>query len=153
MSGAVQHGASTLPLDAFGKFPEVGTAEVHLATEFQNMVYESSHFPKELKSKIYDWLKETQSSEKKSDQTEEQFIYSTRKKALGQFKKDILGLPKEARDAIAKEVEARFEFLFEKLNVGKTRDAVSKHINLKRVISRKGKEITKNLELSHEGAD
>lgn len=153
MSGAVQHGASTLPLDAFGKFPEAGTAEVHLATEFQNMVYESSHFPKELKSRIYDWLKKTQIAEKKADQTEEQFIYSTRKKALGQFKKDITGLPKEARESIAKEVEARFEFLFEKLNVGNTRDAVSKHINLKRVISRKSKDASGNLELSHEGAD
>ena len=34
LSGAVQHGASTLPADAFDKFPETGTAEVHLATEF-----------------------------------------------------------------------------------------------------------------------
>ena len=46
LSGAVQHGASTLPADAFGKFPETATAEVHLATEFQNMIYESRVFPK-----------------------------------------------------------------------------------------------------------
>jgi len=38
MAGAVQHGASTLPNDAFGKFPEVETAEVHLATQFQNII-------------------------------------------------------------------------------------------------------------------
>ncbi|MDO8140493.1 MAG: class II fructose-bisphosphate aldolase, partial [Candidatus Brocadiales bacterium] len=37
ISGAVQHGASTLPADAFDKFPETATSEVHLATEFQNM--------------------------------------------------------------------------------------------------------------------
>lgn len=153
LAGAVQHGASTLPADAFGKFPEVGTAEVHLATEFQNMVYESTRFPKELKAKIYEWIKTTQGSERKAEQTEEQFIYSTRKKALGPFKKDIMGLPASVRDAIAKEVEAKFEFLFEKLNVGKTRDAVSKHTNLKRVISRKSKEATRDVELSHEGAD
>jgi len=88
MAGAVQHGASTLPAEAFGNFPEVGTAEVHLATEFQNMVYESPHFPKELKEKIYDWLRKTQGAEKKPDQTDEQFVYSTRKKALGQFAQD-----------------------------------------------------------------
>ena len=152
LAGAVQHGASTLPAEAFGKFPEVGTAEVHLATEFQNMVYESGHFPKELKDRIYDWLKATQGAERKSDQTEEQFIYSTRKKALGQFKKDIMGLPKETRDAIASNIEKKFEFLFEKLNVKNTRDLTSKHVPLKRVISRKRKP-SEHVELSGEGAD
>lgn len=150
LSGAVQHGASTLPSEAFGKFPEVGTAEVHLATEFQNMVYESQHFPKELKAKVYDWLKATQGAERKPNQTEEQFLYSSRKKALGQFKKDILGLPAGTRDAIAKEIEARFEFLFEKLKVGNTRDAVLKHTVLKRVITRSA---GSHVELTGEGAD
>ncbi len=152
MAGAVQHGASTLPAEAFGKFPEAGAAEVHLATEFQNMVYESSHFPKELKDRIYDWLKKTLSPERKADQTEEQFIYSTRKKALGQFKKDIMGLPKETRGAIALEIENKFEFLFEKLNVKNTRDLTSKHVPLKRVISRK-RSPSEHVELSGEGAD
>ena len=152
LAGAVQHGASTLPAEAFGKFPEVGTAEVHLATEFQNMVYESSHFPKELKDRIYDWLKKTQGPERKSDQTEEQFIYSTRKKALGQFKKDIMGLPKEIRSAIASEIEKKFEFLFEKLNVKNTRDLTSKYVTLKRVISRKRRP-SERVELTGEGAD
>ena len=151
LAGAVQHGASTLPLDAFGKFPEVGTAEVHLATEFQNMVYESPNFPKELKSKIYEWIKNTQTSERKADQTEEQFIYGARKKALGPFKKDILGLSNETRTAIAKEVEARFEFLFEKLGVGNTKENVLKHTVLKRVVSRSAK--AGHVEMSGEGAD
>lgn len=151
MTGAVQHGASTLPAEAFGKFPEAGAAEVHLATEFQNMVYESKYFPKELKDKIYAWLKVNAASERKPDQTDEQFLYSTRKKALGAFKKDIMGLPKETRDAIAKEVEAKFEFLFEKLNVGNTKDLVSKNTTLKRVISRKGE--AKHVEMDGEGAD
>jgi len=151
LAGAVQHGASTLPSEAFGKFPEVGTAEVHLATEFQNMVYESKHFPAELKSRIYKWLKDTQGAERKPDQTEEQFLYSTRKKALGPFKKDIMGLPAETRGAIAKEIEARFEFLFDKLNTGNTRQAVSKYVTLKRVISRKS--ASKEIEIDEEGAD
>ncbi len=153
LSGAVQHGASTLPAEAFGKFPEVGTAEVHLATEFQNMVYESPHFPKDLRDKIYDWIRQNMTAERKADQTDEQFIYSARKKALGPFKKDILGLPIQVRDAIAKEIEAKFEFLFEKLNVMNTKDLASKYITLKRVISRKRKEAGKDVEISHEGAD
>ncbi|HEX5520992.1 MAG TPA: class II fructose-bisphosphate aldolase, partial [Longimicrobiaceae bacterium] len=32
LAGAVQHGASTLPAEAFSRFPEVETAEIHLAT-------------------------------------------------------------------------------------------------------------------------
>ena len=153
MAGAVQHGASTLPADAFGKFPEVGTAEVHLATEFQNMVYESKSFPKELKDKMYDWIKKNLQAERKSDQTEEQFIYSARKKALGPFKKEIMGLSVKTRDAIASEIEAKFAFLFDKLNVKNTKNYTSKHITLKRVIIRKKAVIPEGVEISHEGAD
>ncbi len=151
LSGAVQHGASTLPDEAFGKFPEVGTAEVHLATGFQNMVYDSPHFPKELKDKIYDWVKKNLASEKKGDQTEEQFLYGARKKALGPFKKEIMGLPAEVRRAISAEIEAKFEFLFEKLHVGNTRDMVNKHTTMKRVISRKSGGT--HVEMDGEGAD
>jgi len=151
LAGAVQHGASTLPEDAFGKFPEEETAEVHLATGFQNMVYDSPHFPKELKAKIYEWIKETCASEKKADQTEEQFIYSVRKKALGPFKKEIMGLAVDVRDLIAKEIEAKFEFLFEKLNVKNTRELVVKHTTLKRVITRKAK--GSHVHIDGEGAD
>lgn len=152
MAGAVQHGASTLPSEAFGKFPENSAAEVHLATEFQNMVYDSVHFPKELKDRMYDWVKKNLVSERKPSDTDEQFIYSARKKALGAFKKDIMSLPKETRDAIAAELEKKFEFLFEKLNVKNTRDLTSKYITLKRVISRK-REPAAHVELTGEGAD
>ena len=87
------------------------------------------------------------------DTKEEQFIYSTRKKALGPFKKDIVMLPLQAREAIAREIELKFEFLFERLNVMNTKDVVSKYTTLKRVISRKRREPSKPVELSHEGAD
>jgi fructose/tagatose bisphosphate aldolase len=140
LSGAVQHGASTLPAEAFHKFPEVDTAEVHLATEFQNMIYESKHLPLELKNKIYEWLKINAASEKNEGETEEQFFYKTRKKALGPFKKEIMGLSKEVRDAIAAEVEQKFEFLFKQLNNINNKELVDKYVTLKRVIMRKRKE-------------
>ena len=107
---------------------------------------------KELKNRIYDWLRNTQGAEKKPDQTDEQFVYSTRKKALGQFKKDILSLPASSRDAIAKEVEVKFEFLFEKLKSGNTRSYVDKYTVLKRVITRKSKP-AKDVKIDGEGAD
>ena len=56
LSGAVQHGASTLPDEAFDRFPATGTAEIHLATGFQNMIYDSKDFPAQLRAKIYDHL-------------------------------------------------------------------------------------------------
>jgi fructose/tagatose bisphosphate aldolase len=39
LGGAVQHGASTLPEDAFGKFVEAEALEVHLATNFQKICF------------------------------------------------------------------------------------------------------------------
>lgn len=140
LGGAVQHGASTLPSEAFNKFAQTDAAEVHLATEFQNMIYDSRHFPLELKNKIYEWLKINAASERKEGETDEQFFYKTRKKALGPFKRDIMGLPDSVRDAIAGEIEAKFEFLFKQLNVINKKELVDKYIALKRVISRKRKE-------------
>lgn len=152
LAGAVQHGASTLPPEAFGKFPDVGTAEVHLATEFQNIIYESKEFPSELRDNIYSWIKKNQANERKKDQTEEQFIYTTRKKALGPFKKEILSLTPEIRDKIASEVESKFEFLFDKLNIRDTKKLVSKYITLKKPIPR-GRREAKEIEVDTEGDD
>jgi hypothetical protein len=117
------------------------------------MVYESSHLPKDLKDRMYVWIKENLAAERKADQTDEQFIYSARKKALGPFKKDIMGLPQEIRDAISRDVEARFEYLFEKLNVKDTMALVRKHTSMKRVVSRRSRESEREVVLSHEGAD
>jgi hypothetical protein len=152
LAGAVQHGASTLPPEAFHKFAECETAEVHLATEFQNMLYESKYFPQELKTKIYDWLKINAAHELKEGETEEQFFYKTRKKALGPFKREIMGLPKEARDAIAKDIEVKFDFLFKQLNSINNKDLIDKHVTLKRVIMRKHKEEV-SIQHDTEGAD
>jgi fructose/tagatose bisphosphate aldolase len=129
LAGAVQHGASTLPSEDFHRFVECEAAEVHLATEFQNMIYESKHFPADLKQKIYAWLKVNAIGEAKQGETEDQFLYKTRKKALGPFKKEIMRLPQETRDAIAAELEAKFNFLFKQLNVVNKRDLVNKYIH------------------------
>jgi hypothetical protein len=128
LSGAVQHGASTLPDEAFDRFPAVGTAEIHLATGFQNIIYDSSHFPAELKTKIYDYLKVECVSEKKESDTEEQFIYKTRKKGFGPFKRELWTLPEKTLRAIGKELESQFTFLFNKLKVTNTSDVVSRYV-------------------------
>jgi fructose/tagatose bisphosphate aldolase len=130
LAGAVQHGASTLPQDLFHKFPELETAEIHLATDFQNMIYESELFPADFKKEIYTHLRKKFVGEKKSDQTNEQFIYKTRKKGFGEFKSKFWGLSKEIREGIGKELETKMDFLFSKLAVQNTKESVNKTVEL-----------------------
>ncbi len=125
MGGAVQHGASTLPDDAFNKFPEINTVEIHLATNFQNKTLDSKLFPKDLYAKMVEWTKVNCQSERKATDTEEQYIYKARKRALGQFKKDIMNMPENIKEGIAAEIEKNFEFLFRQLNVQDTKDFVA----------------------------
>jgi len=138
MSGAVQHGASTLPEDAFHKFPEVETAEVHLATQFQNMLFDSEHIPSDLKDKMYAWIKENLQAENKEGMTEEQFIYKARKKSLGPFKKDLMSLSQEVRDKIGVELEEKFSFLFDQLKIKDTKKVVEDYVKIVKV----GKDFT-----------
>lgn len=135
LSGCVQHGASTLPEEAFNMFPETGTSEVHLATGFQNIIYDSKHLPEEFRKEVYDFIKTEYAKEWKEGQTEEQFIYSTRKKGFGPLKKRWWDLPSDIKDSIMKELEDRFGLLFNRLRVEGTTDIVNKTV--KPVIVRK----------------
>lgn len=128
LAGAVQHGASTLPDEAFDRFPAVRTAEIHLATGFQNIIYDSAQFPGNLKEKIYDHLKTEFKAEWKDKDTEEQFIYKTRKKGFGPFKSEMWNLPADIRKKIGAELEKQFSFLFEKLKMNSTQSIVEKYI-------------------------
>ncbi len=130
LAGAVQHGASTLPQNLFNKFPELETAEIHLATDFQNMIYGSDLFPADFKEKIYTHLREKFSREKKSGETDEQFIYKTRKKGFGEFKSEFWGLSNEIRAGIGNELEEKMTFLFDKLAVQNTKDCVNKTVEI-----------------------
>jgi fructose/tagatose bisphosphate aldolase len=128
MSGAVQHGASTLPPELFDKFPQVGASEIHLATEFQNMIY--ALIPSELREDIYAWIRANLSGERKAGETEEQFIYKTRKKGFGPFKQQFWDLPEDVRQNVREELRKKFEFLFAKLNVANTAQVVQKYVRI-----------------------
>jgi len=126
LSGAVQHGASTLPDEAFDRFPKTGTSEIHLATGFQNIIYDSSHFPADLRDRIYAYINTDLKDEKKENDSDEQFIYKTRKKGFGRFKKDMWDLPPGILEAIGAELEGKFSFLFDRLNLSGTRDIINR---------------------------
>jgi fructose/tagatose bisphosphate aldolase len=128
MGGAVQHGASTLPDEAFDMFPQVDTVEVHLATGFQNIIYDSPSFPPDLLAKIYRKIDSKYKDEKQPGQTKEQFHYRTRRKAFGDFKKELWHLPEGSHRKIMKDLEDRFSLIFHKLNVINTRDLINKYV-------------------------
>jgi fructose-bisphosphate aldolase, class II len=121
MAGAVQHGASTLPAELFDRFPKVGACEIHLATEFQNMIFDHPSFPLALRRSIYERLRTAAADERKPTDTDEQFFYKTRKKALGMFKREMWGLQPQVREAIGRSLEQKFAFLLDKLAVRGTR--------------------------------
>jgi fructose/tagatose bisphosphate aldolase len=128
MAGAVQHGASTLPDELFHRFVEVETAEIHLATSFQSMIYDSPLFPESLRQQIYAYLKEKHADDWKEGQTEAQFIYSARKRGTGPFKRQMWDLPEEVRTPLRQALEERFAFLFEKLRVPGTRELLDRYM-------------------------
>lgn len=128
MGGAVQHGASTLPDEAFDMFPQVGTVEVHLATGFQNIIFDSPNFPEDLLAAINKHLAAQYKDEKKEGETEEQFLYKTRKKAFGDFKKELWHLPQRNHHGLMQELEDRFSLIFHKLNVVNTVGLVKKYV-------------------------
>lgn len=127
LAGVVQHGASTLPDDAFDLFQKKGAAEVHLATGFQNMIYDSKNMPENLKQEIYKYLRENMAKEKKEGETDEQFIYKTRKKGLGPFKEKFWNLPPGTREEIGRELKERFDLLLNKLKANDTYNFVIKY--------------------------
>jgi fructose/tagatose bisphosphate aldolase len=128
LGGAVQHGASTLPPEAFSKFPECEAVEIHLATNFQTVVMEHRALPADLRRDVNEWVKTEAKEEWKKGDTEEQFLYKSRKKAIGPFKKRFWDLPESVRAAIGADLEKTFAFLFEQLRVKGTRQATDKYV-------------------------
>ncbi|HMA20665.1 MAG TPA: class II fructose-bisphosphate aldolase [Gemmatimonadaceae bacterium] len=126
LAGAVQHGASTLPDSAFHNFPKTETAEIHLATNFQTMLYD--RLPSALRDEIYEWLRENAKDERKPTDSDEQFFYKTRKKALGPFKRRFWDLDESVKKELAAAYDDKFGFLFTQLGIGGTADVVAKHV-------------------------
>ncbi|MEA2518850.1 MAG: fructose-bisphosphate aldolase, class [Chloroflexota bacterium] len=127
LAGAVQHGASTLPDELFHRFPAVETAEIHLATGFQNALYEHPAFPAELHREIEAWVFANAQDERKPDQTDAQFVYTSRKKAIGPFKRQLWDLP--SKDEILAAQRRKIGFLFTELGVNGSREMVDRYIH------------------------
>ena len=126
LAGAVQHGASTLPDELFHRFPAVETAEIHLATGFQNGLFEHPAFPAKLHREIEGYCFDNALDERKPDQTDQQFVYTTRKKAIGPFKRQLWDL--ETKDEILAAQRRKIGFLFTELGVNGSREMVERYV-------------------------
>jgi fructose/tagatose bisphosphate aldolase len=129
LGGAVQHGASTLPAEAFAHFPRCEAIEIHLATNFQNIVFDHPQLPEELGGRLQAWIASECGGERKANDTDEQFYYKLRKKTIGPFKRELWDLPSAVRESMAQDLERNFAFLFEQLRVTGTRDLVARHVH------------------------
>jgi hypothetical protein len=126
LGGSVQHGASTLPEDAFGKFVEAQAVEVHLATNFMTMFYD--HIPEALRMEIYAWLDATLGGERRAGMSDEQFYYKTRKNAIGPFKARFQTLPADVIAELESVWETQFAKLFKLLGIQGTRAQVDSFV-------------------------
>jgi fructose/tagatose bisphosphate aldolase len=126
LAGAVQHGASTLPDELFHRFPAIETAEIHLATGFQNALFEHPAFPAELHREIESFCFSNALDERKPDQTDQQFVYTTRKKAIGPFKRQLWEL--STKDEILAAQRRKIGFLFTELGVNGSRAMVDRYV-------------------------
>ena len=126
LAGAVQHGASTLPDSAFHNFPRTETAEIHLATNFQSMLYD--HIPSALRTEIYEWLRVNAADERKTGDSDDQFFYKTRKKALGPFKERFWDLDDVTKARLTAAYDKKFTFLFTQLGMAGTARHVARYV-------------------------
>jgi fructose/tagatose bisphosphate aldolase len=126
LGGTVQHGASTLPEEAFGKFVENEACEVHLATNFVNIFFDL--IPPHLKNDMYAYLDKECASDRKPEMTNEQFYYKTRKNTIGVFKEKSWMLSPEHKALILSAWENQFAKLFHLLGVKDTKKYVDQWI-------------------------
>lgn len=131
MGGAVQHGASTLPEEAFGRFVKAGAIEVHLATALQQVAFAS--LPKGLDDEISQWLFKNAADERKPGDTDAQFLHKARKKATGAFKQQLWSLPESDRAKVRAALEERFAMLFNRLGVERTRGLVDSFVSVREI--------------------
>jgi fructose/tagatose bisphosphate aldolase len=134
MSGVIQHGASTLPPETLHKFVQAGAVEVHLATAFQNQLFDM--LPAGLLAEIRLWLLQNAAQKRLPTDTETQFLYRTRRLATGPFKKQLWNLPEDERAKMRLAFEKRFAELYRQLAVEHTQDMVASTITPFRVHKR-----------------
>jgi hypothetical protein len=110
----------------FSRFPESETVEIHLALGFNNLIFDHPRLPEAVKLEIQSYVFSHHASERRPGQTDAQFVYTTRKRAWAALKARFWDLPSEIQDEIGMSLEEMFGQMFERLNVGDTRELVAR---------------------------
>ena len=76
------------------------------------------------------WCLTNCEGERKDGETDEQFLYKTRKKAIGPFKRALWTLPAESAEEIGANLHIKFGLLFDKLGVAGTRSLVDRYVTI-----------------------
>lgn len=121
--GIVQHGASTLEADQFAALPDAGIIEVHLATNLQNLVFDSPHFPPELRERMRDdALASSVGAAERGAETgatdPETAFRQKRWSMWGPYKQELLSLSAETRHELAEGVADWAAELFSSFRLG-----------------------------------
>ncbi|MBI4323545.1 MAG: class II fructose-bisphosphate aldolase [Candidatus Omnitrophica bacterium] len=135
MAGSVQHGASTLAPELFNNFPAHDTAEVHLATEFQNLILGHEALPEALKTLLASvgeelFQKDWEAAGKPENPQKQASI---RKDAIKKFPglpgrtQLFWNLPHDAEQAVSTTLEAKFADIFTRLRAADTRALIARH--------------------------
>lgn len=107
----VQHGASTLPKKYFSLFPAMHVGEIHLATGYQNIVWEVlEKEDQELYAKMKDLTFEKFGEKISKHKTEAIGFMKERKRVTEFFKRDLL--LSNAMPAVEKALEQEFAEIF-----------------------------------------
>ena len=128
LAGAVQHGASTLPDELFHRFPAVETAEIHLATGFQNAIYEHPAFPEDAPARqIEAWVLRERARRAQGRPDRPAVRVHDPQEGDRSVQARAVGLVDEGRDP--RGAHRKVSFLFQELRVAGTRELVDRYIH------------------------
>ena len=126
LAGAVQHGASTLPDSAFHNFPRTETAEIHLATNFQTMLYDQ--IPGRFGTRSMSGSGRTRRTSAKRRTPMSSSSTRLARRRLGRSSGASGILTGSVKAELAAAYDDKFSFLFTQLGGWRHRDAVAKFV-------------------------
>ena len=127
LAGAVQHGASTLPDELFHRFPDGRDGRDPPRHRLPERALRPPGLPGGADERdLRVGPGQNAADERKAGQAEDQFLYSSRKKAIGPFKRALWDL--ETKDEILASQGAKMSFLFDQLKVPGTMELVERYV-------------------------
>lgn len=125
VGGVVQHGASTLGDEQLGMFPKHDTLEIHLATGWQNILMDSIHFPAKLRDRMEEWVVSEYGEKYES---REECIYRERKRAWGEFQKEVWEIDDEVIIKLMGEIKEKARVIQRQLGMEGKRELLKEYI-------------------------